>query len=226
MSPADPRTGAAAPAKRKYDSSRRKRQAEQTRAEVLMSAMELFNTRGWSGTTLADVAAAAGVAVETIYSGFGSKKALVRDAFDAAVVGDAERVPYVEREGYRLLGVGTLAARMRAAMDLIADTHERSAGVWRALADAADGDADLMAWVLDAERRRRLDLGRSLERVFERAMEGPLVDILWVLFGPESYRKLVHEAGLTRAQYQRGLAEATLRILGEDPLVHLAGLPG
>src|SRR5690348_10687429 len=97
------------PKKRTYDSSRRKRQAEQTRAEVLVAAMELFNTRGWAETTLADVAAAAGVAVETIYKGFRSKKQLVRDAMDAAVVGDADPVPFVERDPFLRLGTGTRA---------------------------------------------------------------------------------------------------------------------
>ena len=54
------------PRARTYNSSRRTRQAAQTRAEVLAAAAELFNTPGWAGTTLAAVAAAAGFAVETI----------------------------------------------------------------------------------------------------------------------------------------------------------------
>ena len=37
------------------------------------------------------------MSVETIYNGFGSKKALLREAMDVAVVGDTEPIPYAER---------------------------------------------------------------------------------------------------------------------------------
>lgn len=43
-----------------------------------------------------------------------------------------------------------------------------------------------------------------------------MADLLWVLYGPETYRKLVHDAGQSRLEYQRRIAEATVRILGED----------
>src|SRR6478735_10983919 len=170
MQPMSPKKSANATAtpskKRSYDSSRRQRQAEQTRGEVLVAAMELFNTRGWAETTLADVAEASGFAVETIYNGFTSKKQLVRDAFEVAVVGDAEPVPLAERDRFQLLGEGTRAERLQSAMDFLADSYERSAGVWRALGDAAAGDDELEAWMLEANHRQRLDTVRGLERIF------------------------------------------------------------
>ena len=213
---ASPTSTAARPKKRTYDSSRRKRQAEQTRGEVLVAAMELFNTRGWAETTLADVAEAAGVAVETIYNGFRSKKQLVRDAMEVAIVGDAEPVAFVEREPFRNLAEGTRAERLHAGMEIVADTHARSAGIWRALGEAAAGDEELEAWMREGDDRRRLDIVRSLERIFERPVSGPMVDVLWVLYGPETYWTLVHDAGLSRAEYMAALAEATLRLLGES----------
>ena len=203
-------------AKRSYDSSRRKRQAAQTRSEVLSAAMTLFNDSGWAGTTIAAIAEAAGVAVETIYSGFGSKKALLRAAADAGIVGDAEPVAYIDRPEFDQLGLGTMRERMGAGTALLANTHQRSAGVWRAVQDAAENDEELAAWALEAGERRRLDTGRSLERMLERTLDGPMLDVLWVLYGPETYRKLVHERGYTRAEYQACIAEATVRMLGED----------
>jgi len=217
MSPKKSAHATATPSKkRSYDSSRRQRQAEQTRGEVLVAAMELFNARGWAETTLADVAEAAGVAVETIYKGFKSKKQLVRDAMEAAVVGDAEPLAFVERDPFRRLGEGTRAERLQVGMDILADLHERSAGLWRALGDAAAGDDALEAWMRDGEQNRKLDTVRSLERIFERPITGPMIDIVWTLYGPESYWKLVHVAGLSRAEYQAMLTEATLRLLGES----------
>jgi AcrR family transcriptional regulator len=183
---------------------------------VLAAAARLFNESGWAGTTVATIAEEAGVAVETIYSGFGSKKALLRDAADTSVVGDAEPIPFVDRPEFRRLGEGGIEERLRAGMNVLADINERTAGVWRALQDAAEGDEALTEWTNVAEQRRRLDICRSLERIFDRPVEGPMVDALWVLYGPETYRKLVHEAAQSRLEYQRCIAEATLRILGED----------
>jgi AcrR family transcriptional regulator len=213
-----------APAKRAYNSSRRKRQAEQTRADVLAAAVERFNETGWAGTTVADIADAAGVAVETVYSGFGSKKALLRDAADVAVAGDAEPLTYVERPEFAAMGEGPLGDRVRVGMDMIADSNERTHGIWRALGEAAQSDDELHDWALDAERRRRLDTGRSLERIFERPPPEPMLDALCILYGQDSYRRLVIERGYSRGAYQRLLAEATVRLLDEDPaLVDLFG---
>jgi AcrR family transcriptional regulator len=195
--------------KRTYNSTRRRRQAEQTRSEILLTAMRLFGERGWAGTTLAEIAEEAGVAVETIYSNFGSKRALLRQAMDVAVVGDAEPVAFVDRPEFRRIGEGTLDERMDAATDFLADTFGRSAGVYRALLDAADGDEELTAWVNDSEQRRRLDVRRSLERIFDHEVDATVVDLLWVLFSSDTYRKLVAGRGYSRDQYRAAMDVAT-----------------
>jgi len=215
MQPVSPKT--APTRKRTYDSSRRRRQAAETRTEVLVAAMRLFAEEGWTGTTVAAIAKEAGVAVETVYSGFGSKKALVRDAYDASVVGDAEPVPLVDRPVFARMAEGSVRDRLHAGMDMLADIHERSSGTWRALLEAASGDDDLTAWMREAHARRRIDVGRSLERIFERTIPETQLDLLWVLFSPETWWQLVHDRGYSRAQFEHALATATLLLLGEDP---------
>ena len=128
---------------RTYNSTRRSRQAAQTREEIVTAAIELFGETGWAGTTLAAIAKRAGVAVETIYSGFGSKKGLLRAAMDVAVVGDVEEIPLADRPESLRLGDGPLDQRRRAAAALIADIHERSIGVWRALVEATASGTDI-----------------------------------------------------------------------------------
>src|SRR3954467_10409805 len=123
-------------AKRAYDSSRRTRQAAQTRDEVLRAGTACFAETGWAGTTLADIAQAAGVSVETIYKGFGSKKGLLRAAMEVGVVGDAEPIPYAERPEFRALGEGSREERIVRGCALVATIHERSAGVWQAIVEA------------------------------------------------------------------------------------------
>ena len=78
---------------RRYESAGRQEQARQTRREVLAAAKALFLERGYAATTMADVAAEAGVAVQTVYSAVGGKAALLKAVFDTTIVGDDERVP-------------------------------------------------------------------------------------------------------------------------------------
>src|SRR5207249_711845 len=86
-------------ARRRYDSPRRQAQAAQTRLDVITAARALFLEHGYAGTTLAAVARAAGVVVETIYRGFGGKAGLFKAVLEAAVAGGAERarIPVEER---------------------------------------------------------------------------------------------------------------------------------
>ena len=65
-------------APRRYDSSGRRERARRAQGHVLKVAEELFLRDGYAGTTVAAVAAAGGVSVETIYKTFGGKPGLIR----------------------------------------------------------------------------------------------------------------------------------------------------
>jgi AcrR family transcriptional regulator len=66
---------------------RRERRKAQTRADVREAAQRLFCEHGFDAVTIADVAAAADVAVQTVFNHFESKEALFFDG----------RTPWVER---------------------------------------------------------------------------------------------------------------------------------
>ena len=87
--------------RRTYDSSRRQEQARETRRAVLAAARASFLDHGYVDTTIAGVAAGAGVSVETVYKAFGNKPALAKAVFDVSIVGDDEPVPMMEREFVR-----------------------------------------------------------------------------------------------------------------------------
>src|SRR6266545_2423014 len=87
--------------RRRYDSRRRQAQAAQTRHDILIAAHEPFLQRGYAGTTLASIATAAGVVVETIYRAYGSKAGLFKAVVEAAVAGGAARA---ERAARRAAG--------------------------------------------------------------------------------------------------------------------------
>jgi TetR/AcrR family transcriptional regulator, regulator of autoinduction and epiphytic fitness len=200
--------------KRAYNSSRRAAQAAQTRADVLAAAIECFGDTGWSGTTLHAVAERAGVAVETVYNGFGTKKQLLREAMDVAVVGDAEPIPLAERPEWAEMQRGTRAERIAKGVALNADIQTRSARVWSAILEAARVDADVAAFRDETEARRAFDLQRGLQLVLRKPVEGRPYDVLFTLYGPEAYVVLTEARGLTRAQYEAVLAETTLKLVG------------
>jgi AcrR family transcriptional regulator len=200
------------PPVRRYTSTRRAQQAAQTRADIVAAAGKVFRESGWSGATLAAIAKEAGVAVETIYAGFRSKAGVLKAAFDAAIVGDADPVPLVDRPEFDRLGHGDRSERLEAALEMMADSYERSAGIWRAVLDAAAGDDALDAWRSETDLRRRVDTKTALERVVEQPIDDVVFDALWVLTGPGAYLELVVDAGRSRAEYQACLREAILRL--------------
>ena len=65
---------------------------------MLAAARRLFLDRGYAATTVATIAAEAGVSVETVYKAFGNKAGLVKSVVGVAIVGDDEPVPMLQRE--------------------------------------------------------------------------------------------------------------------------------
>ena len=200
--------------KRAYNSSRRAAQAAQTRADVLAAAVECFSESGWSGTTLNAVAERAGVAVETVYHGFGTKKQLLHEAMDVAVVGDAEPIPLAERPEWAEMQRGNRAERIAKGVALNTEIQARTARLWGAILEAARTDAEVAA-VRDVNNANRAhDLKRGLELVLRKPIDGTAFDVLFALFGPEAYLVLTEARGLTRAQYETLLAETAIKLVG------------
>ena len=65
-----------------------RRRARATRSRITKAASELFAERGYVGTTMADIAAAAGVAVQTVYFVFHTKAEVLDSAYGLAVMGE------------------------------------------------------------------------------------------------------------------------------------------
>jgi AcrR family transcriptional regulator len=68
--------------KRPYRSPRRREQAEETRRRLLTASRRLFVQQGYAGATIESIAAAAGVAVQTVYAAFGSKQGILLALLD------------------------------------------------------------------------------------------------------------------------------------------------
>src|SRR5689334_13990223 len=168
-------------APRRYASARRARQAEQTRADILTAAVTLFAGSGWSRTTLAAIAAEAGVAVETIYTGFASKKALLLAAMDVAIVGDTLPIALLDREpARRIRTLGTPHDRLRQAIAVAGQAYAGPlVGVWRAMLEAAASDPEIAQWCDVHERRRRDTTRQAIELALGRTVDPRTLDGIW-----------------------------------------------
>src|ERR671933_2654168 len=88
---------------RRYDATRRREQAAATRRRVLDAAQVLFERDGYAATTMAAIAAEAGVALKTVYVAFETKSGLLRALWHLRLRGDEADVSVMQRSWYREL---------------------------------------------------------------------------------------------------------------------------
>ena len=204
-----PTKAAAAETTRRYESPMRVRRAQETRASVMTAAAELFTTKGWAATGMPDVAKAAGVAIETVYSHFSSKRTLLQAVIDVAVVGDEKEIAVAQRDEFAALGRGPRAERMAKAAALVRAIHERTAPFAKVLREAAPSDEQIAEALQATRARQRQDIGTGTALLIGRPPTAEELDELWALLSPEVYLLLVQEAGWTPEAYERWV-ETTL----------------
>lgn len=199
--------------RRRYDSSLRAKRAEETRATIVSAATALFTSNGWANTGMREVARDAGVAVETLYSHYSSKRKLLDAVVDQAVVGDDEPLAVAERPEFLAMGRGRRADRLAAAASLVASIHDRSAPFAKLVREAATTD-DEVAGLLGATReRQRNDVEAGLTLIVGRPPSEDERDGAWAIVSPEVYLLLVEGSGWSLDQYQRWISETLARIL-------------
>jgi AcrR family transcriptional regulator len=81
----------------------RRERSRATHWRIVEAAHRLFTTQGYASTTMAQVAEAAGVAVQTVYFVFHTKAALLARAIDFAVMGKEAPRPPEEQPWYRAM---------------------------------------------------------------------------------------------------------------------------
>jgi AcrR family transcriptional regulator len=203
--------------KRAYRSPLRAEQAQRTRAAVLDAAGDLFITRGYAGTTMKDVAEAAGVAVQTVF-GQGSKVALLLSCVDRALVGDDEQVPLRQREQFtRLLGAGDKAEKLAVLREMALDRVPATGPILRAFRNAAGADAEVAAAWAEYERRRASDASVLMGSFGPLLREGydvdRAVDVAWSVFTTDTAELFVSGRGWTVEQYADWVVDTIDRLL-------------
>lgn len=196
--------------RRTYNSPLRADQAQQTRRRVLESAKRLFVENGYAATTVAAVAAAAGVSPETVYQSVGGKRGLLQGVMD--ITGPHESA--AEDEDWWLM-VGDLAdvgERLDRIVEYSCRIMARTQPIHAIIRGAADKEPfarDLGRRLLEerlenqTERIQRyladdLKPGLSIEEAGERYC---------VLASPDLYHLLTEELGWTAGHHQEWLSQ-------------------
>jgi AcrR family transcriptional regulator len=208
---------------RRYNSPRRREQAAATRREILEAAQRLFERQGYAATTMAAIAAEAGVALKTVYVAFETKSGVLRALWHLLLRGDEADVPMGERQWYRdVLAEPDPRRQLRLVAQNSRAVKVRAAALMKVIRDAAPTEPDIEAlW-----SRIQTDF-HEIQRPIVAALDerdalrpeldvARATDLLWTLNHPDLWHLLVGERGWTAEQYEQWFADAVCSQLLRD----------
>jgi len=171
---------------------------------------------------MVEIAASAGVVVETIYRIFGTKAALFRAVVDALLAGGAARsgVPVEDRPAIRAIREEQDPRRQIAAYAATQPgIHRRAGPLLRALRDTRATEPELARLWDELEAWRLAGQGRFVKMLADRGALRPglsaevATDLLWTLSSLAVYDLLVLDRGWTDERYLAWLVVALEREL-------------
>jgi AcrR family transcriptional regulator len=202
-------------AKRRYDSPRRREQAAATRREILEAAQRLFEQRGYAATTMAAIAAEAGVALKTVYVAFETKSGVLRALWHLLLRGDQDDVPVGERRWYReILDEPDPERRLRLSARNSRVVKERAGALMEVIRSAAPSDPDTNALWSRIQTDFYENQWLIVEAVHSRKALRPgldvtrAADILWTLNHPDVWQLLVGTRGWTPDEWEQWFGDA------------------
>lgn len=205
---------------RRYDSALRKEQARQTRAAILEAAQGLFAERGYASSTIEAIAAKAGVAVDTVYASFGSKRGVLSALLDLRVGGDDQRIEVLDRPGPQRVRREPSQRRQIAAFAAdVTAIIERVRPVDDIIRSAAAVDGEVAALRSRVQESRFQNIRQFVGWLGANGSlrggisENDAAAIVWSLTSPEVHRLLRVDRAWTSGRYSEWLAETLTRTL-------------
>ncbi len=207
--------------RRRYESPRRREQAEATRRAILGAAQSLFERDGYAATTMAAIATEAQVSTKTVYTAFETKSGVLRALWHLLLRGDQGERPVGERSWFEEVldepdperqlrrnarnaravkeRIGNLLGVIRSA----AATDPDGAQLWERIGSDFHANQRAVVASIDAKGGLRAELG------VEQA-----ADILWTLNHPDVWLLLAGR-GWSPDTFERWFADASCRELLE-----------
>ena len=184
------------------------------------AAAGVFEHAGFEGARVDDIAAAAGVAVATVYKVFTNKRTLLKEAITVAVSGDREG-PVEEQPWFREQLAAPTAERQ---LGLIARNaramYERSGLLLEVARVARDAEIETLRQEIDGQRRSRSEASATTlaAKASLRVPVPVAARTLWTLTAPELYVLQVDRSALTPSDYEDWLADLlAAALLGSRP---------
>jgi AcrR family transcriptional regulator len=193
--------------------------AAATRERMLSASRELFVERGYTATTIQAIAAKAGVAVQTVYFTFETKRAILKELLDVQVADDSAPVATLERPWVAQALAAPPAEMVRALVGATARIHARVAPVLEVVRSAAATDPEIAElWRTNIAQRH------TVLSVFAGALaaKGGLrdgvnavraADMALAILAPETYHLLISERGWTSEAWADWAADTLTRTL-------------
>lgn len=200
---------------KRYASQVRDEQARRTRRAIVTAAHDLFLAQGYAATTIDGIAEAAHVSRRTVFNSVGGKAALLKLAWDWAVVGDDEPVALADRPAVKAI---VAESDPRKALWLWVQTANeiaaRTAPLGKVLTAAADIDPAAAELLAEASRNRLLGATAfikylaSLDGLAAGTTEQRAAELCWALTDGHLYRLLVAQRGWSTADFDRRLYDS------------------
>src|SRR5438874_7136070 len=178
----------AVPEKRQYRSLTRQRQADETRQRIMDVARKLFLSNGYSATTIDSIAADAGVATQTVYAVFGSKKAILAEVIENVRFGSV-----YEENVKEIRGVTDPRKRLQLVARIarqIYDSERAEYKLLRAAPEIAEQEQELENLRFE-KLKFNVRVLKESGHLKKDLKEDEVLDILWTLTGRDNYRMLV-----------------------------------
>jgi AcrR family transcriptional regulator len=193
---------------RPYRSVVRQRQADETRRRIADAARSLFQSAGFERTTIEAIARGAGVAPQTVYAVFRTKRGILSDLLDRAAFGNT--YDDVIRQA---VGTPDPAERLRFAGRIARHIYDARQAEMSRFRVARERFPELIALEREAERGRYEAQGSLVAELAEAGQLRPELDveaardILWALTGQELYRMLIQDRGWSSERYEQWIVK-------------------
>lgn len=207
--------------KRSYDATRRRERAEaereETRVKVVKAATKLFIEKGYTATTVSEIAKEAGVALQSVYKAGGSKAELMHHVVDVAVAGDTDEGLVQNRQPFAdFMAETDPVAKVRFFAGMICDIQERLAPVERAQRESAAVDETAAAYWRNAHLLRLQTFDYALRTLPEdrlRRSHEESTATVWAIGSTEVYTLMTKILDYDRDRVRSWLADTLVDAL-------------
>jgi AcrR family transcriptional regulator len=206
--------------KRNYDATGRQAHSAETKQRIIQAARDLILADGYRSTTVAAVAARAGVNVDTVYQLVGRKPVLLREMIERAISG-VDRPVVADDRGYvqAVKAEPDPAKKLALYAGAVRRIQERMAPLFLAVREAASTEPEAEEVWQEISRRRAANMRRLIRDIRntgglrEDLSINQAADVVWAMNSSELYVLLTQERGWSPARFERWLADAWCRLL-------------